>query len=116
MDIYHAHFDLKAGVKDMDFARDFARWMEHLKSRGLIEGWRLTRRKFGFGPEALREFHAMMEVKDLAQLDAAFQHVAARGEPAESAHFAVNSKVANAFFALTRDFPDAVRREGEEKF
>jgi len=37
-------------------------------------------------------------------------------EPVESVHFGVNSKVQNARFGLYRDFPDAVRREGEEKF
>ena len=52
----------------------------------------------------------------LAQLDAAFRHVATRAEPVESVHFAVNSKVTNLTFALYRDFPDPVRHDGEEKF
>jgi hypothetical protein len=34
----------------------------------------------------------------------------------ESVHVGVNSKVTNLRFGLYRDFPDAVRREGEEKF
>ena len=90
--------------------------MNYLKSNGLIEDWRLTRRKLGLGPRDLGEFHLAMETRDLAQLDAAFGHVATRGEPVESVHFAVNSKVTNLTFALTRDFPDPVRHEGEEKF
>jgi hypothetical protein len=52
----------------------------------------------------------------MAQLDEAIQHVASRAEPVESVHFGVNSKVANLRFGLYRDFPDSVRREGEEKF
>jgi hypothetical protein len=116
MDYYHAMFDLKSGVRDTEFARHFTAFMDYLKARGVIEGWTLTRRKLGLGPDELREFHAVMEVRDLAQLDAAFTHVAERAEPAESAHFAVNSQVCNARFALYRDFPDKVRREGEEKF
>ena len=116
MDHYHAWFDLKPGVKDMDFARAFEAYMALLKEKGVIADWRLTRRKLGLGPKELREFHAAMTVRDLAQLDAAFTLMASRSEPAEGAHHAVNSQVQNAFFALYRDFPDPVRREGEERF
>ena len=116
MDLYHTWFDLKPGVGDLEFARAMARYMEHLKGRGLIEGWRLTRRKLGFGPRELGEFHIVMETKNLAQLEEAFNHVASRREPVESVHFDVNQKVQNLSIALYRDFPDAVRHEGEEKF
>ncbi len=116
MDHYHTWFDLKSGVKDVEFARAMARYMNHLKERDLIEGWRLTRRKLGFGPRDLGEFHIVMETRDLAQLDAAFSTVASRSEPVESVHFDVNSKVQNLTIALYRDFPDAFRKEGEEKF
>ena len=116
MDHYHTWFDLKPGTKDAEFARAMARYMDHLKKHGLIEGWRLTRRKLGFGPSELGEFHIVMETKDLAQLDAAFNHVSSRREPVESVHFGVNSQVANLKIALYRDFPDAHRHEGEEKF
>jgi hypothetical protein len=34
----------------------------------------------------------MIEVKDLAQLESAFDHVAERSEPTESFHFGVNPK------------------------
>ena len=116
MDLYHTWFDLKPGVKDLEFARAMVRYMEHLKAHGMIEDWRLTRRKLGLGPRELGEFHIVMETKNLTQLEEAFSHVASRREPVESVHFDVNSKVVNPIFALYRDFPDAVRREGEEKF
>jgi hypothetical protein len=116
MDYYHTWFDLKSGVKDSDFARSLARYMTHLKDRQLIEGWKLSRRKLGLAPAELGEFHLVMETKNMAQLEQAFQHVAGRAEPVESVHFDVNSKVQNARFGLYRDFPDAVRREGEERF
>ncbi|MBV8976681.1 MAG: hypothetical protein JOZ13_04810 [Alphaproteobacteria bacterium] len=116
MNHYHTWFDLKPGTKDAEFARSMARYMGHLKDKGLIEGWRLTRRKLGFGPAELGEFHIVMETKDLAQLDAAFNHVAARREPVESVHFDVNAHVQNLKIALYRDFPDPVRYEGEERF
>lgn len=116
MDIYHAWCDLKPGVSDAAFCEGVARYMGHLKDEGLIEGWRLTRRKLGFGAPGLGEFHLMIEVRDLGQLEEAFEHVAGRREPVEGFHFGVNSLVRNAVFALYRDFPDPFRHRGEERF
>lgn len=116
MDIYHAWCDLKSGVSDIAFAENVAAYMGHLKAQGLIESWRLTRRKLGLGAPGLGEFHLMIEVKDLAQLERAFQRVAGRSEPVEGFHFAVNSLAGRAVFALYRDFPDSFRNRGEERF
>lgn len=116
MDIYHAWGDLKPGISDITFSEKVAAYMGHLKSKGLIEGWRLTRRKLGLGVAGLGEFHLMIEVKNLAQLDQAFEQVAARREPVEGVHFGVNSLIQNVQFALYRDFPDPFRHRGEEKF
>ncbi len=116
MDHYHAFFDLKSGTKDLEFARHLARYMGHLKDNGLIEGWRMERRKLGLGPRELGEFHVVMDTKNLDQLEKAFQHVSTRSEPVESLHFDVNRHATNLMFALYRDFPDPQRREGEEKF
>ncbi len=49
LDIYHAWCDLKPGVSDTTFADNVAAYMGQLKEQGLIESWRLTRRKLGFG-------------------------------------------------------------------
>ncbi len=49
-------------------------------------------------------------------MDRVFGHVAARAEPVESFHHAVNSLVRDTIFALYRDFPDPVRQRGQEKF
>jgi hypothetical protein len=116
MNIYHIWCDLKPGVNDLIFTENVSRYLGHLKEQGLIEGHRLTRKKLGLAPVALGEFHIMIEVHDLAQLDTAFTHVAGRREPVEGFHFGVNSLVTNASFALYRDFPDPVRHAGEEKF
>jgi len=116
MNVYHAWCDLKPGVRDTDFADGVAKYMSHLQAQGLIESWRLTRRKLGLGGEGLGEFHLMMDVRDLAQLDRAFEHVATRAEPVEAVHFGVNSLVQNARFALYRDFPDPGRQRGAERF
>ncbi len=116
MDIYHVWCNLKPGVSDVGFAEKVAGYMGYLKEQGLIESWRLTRRKLGLGPPDLGEFHLMIDVKDLAQLDRAFERAAERREPAEGVHFGVNSLVQNAVFALYRDFPDAFRHRGQERF
>ena len=116
MDIYHVWCDLKPGVSDVTFCEGVSKYLGHLKSEGLIEDWRLMRRKLGLAPPTLGEFHLMIEVKDLAQLDQAFARAAGRREPTEAFHFGVNSLVQNAVFALYRDFPDPFRHRGEEKF
>jgi hypothetical protein len=116
LDIYHAWCDLKPGVSDVAFAESVAAYMGHLKEQELIESWRLTRRKLGFGAPGLGDFHVMIEVRDLAQLEQAFERVAGRRDPVEGFHFGVNSLARNAVFAWYRDFPDAFRHRGEERF
>ena len=116
MNIYHIWCDLKPGTGDLAFAGKAADYLGHLKDQGLIETFRITRRKLGLGPPGLGEFHLTVEVRDLAQLDAAFVRVSGRREPVEGFHFGVNSLVANATFALYRDFPDPERATGEERF
>jgi hypothetical protein len=116
MNIYHAWCDLKPGVSDATFSENVSKYLGHLHAKGMIESWRLTRRKLGLGQAELGDFHLMIEVKDLAQLDSAFDHVAERSEPTEGFHFGVNSLVQNVRFALYRDFPDPQRRRGAERF
>jgi hypothetical protein len=72
MNIYHAWCDLKPGVSDIAFSEGASKYLSHLHAKGLIESWRITRRKLGLGQPEIGEFHLMIEVKDLAQLDRAF--------------------------------------------
>jgi hypothetical protein len=116
MDHYHIWFDLKPGVRDVEFADGLERYLGHLTARGAIAGYGFTRRKLGFGPRHLGEFHATLAVRDLAQLESAFQHVGARAGAVEELHAAVNQQVTNFQAALYRDFPDGFRKRGEEKF
>lgn len=116
MDIYHVHCDTKPGVSDMAFVAAVERYMGHLRDGGLIAGWRLMRAKLGFGLKGLGDWHLMIEVRDLAQLEQAFQHVATRAGAVEGHHHGLNSLVANPTFSLYRDFPDAVRQTGQERF
>ena len=116
MDIYHIWCDLREGVDDLEFAEAVAAYLGVLEEDGVLERFRVTRRKLGLGHPALGEFHLQLEFTDLAQLDEAFSSVARRTDPIESFHFAVNSKVRNFVAALYRDFPDEVRERGEERF
>jgi len=116
MDLYHIWCDLKPGVRDATLIEAARKYLGHLKSQGLIENWRLTRRKLGLGPPSIGEFHIIIEAKDLAQLEQAFQQVSSRRDPIEGVHHGLNSLVQNATFGLYRDFPDPHRHFGEEKF
>ncbi len=116
MDIYHIWSNLKDGVRDTEFSDRVHDFLGNLKENGSIAAYRLTRRKLGFGAPGLPEFHIMIEVENMAQLDEAFNTLAARSGPAEDLHHAVNSLVTDIVVALYRDFPDAVRQRGDEKF
>lgn len=116
MDIYEIWFNLREGVSDLAFADAARAYLDHLKATGGLKAWRLTRRKLGLGPPSLPEFHLSLEFDGLAGLDAAFVTVSSRADPVESFHHAVNSKVRDTMFALYRDFPDAHRVTGQERF
>jgi hypothetical protein len=106
MDVYHIWCDLKDSRQDKEFAAAIAAYLDHHKAGGRIENWRLLRRKLGFGPDALGEFHIVIETRDMTQLDLAFKAAAARAGEVEKLHANVYSRVVNARFALERDFPD----------
>jgi hypothetical protein len=116
MDIYNCFVSLKDGVSDIAFADAVATYLGGLKDDDKIVSWRLMRRKLGLGPKELGEFHLMIEVEGLAQLDAAFQLVSTRAGEVEVRHHGVNSLVQSATFALYRDFPDPQRQTGSERF
>src|SRR5215471_16889588 len=116
MDVYHIWCNLKDGVSDLEFAASVRDYLEHLKEAGLAAGYRITRRKLGLSPTHLTDWHITIDFTDLTQLDGAFGRVSARTDPVEGFHHAVNSNVRDVFFALYRDFPDAGRVTGEERF
>lgn len=116
MNLYLISFDLKPGVGDMAFVEHLERFLGKLRAAEGIAGWRLIRRKLGLGPPAWGEFLLSIETESLAQLDHAFSMASRRDEPMESLHFEVNRWTCNLSFALYRDFPDAHRQRGEEKF
>jgi hypothetical protein len=114
MDVYELSVDLRPGVRDLDFVSALDTYLGALVADGRIESWRLLRRKLGLGQGT--EFKVLIETRDLAQLDAAFQLVSSRAEPIEGAHHGVNSLVTNFQASLYRDFPDPQRARGQERF
>ena len=109
MDIYHIWFDLKPGTDEREFARAIAAFLDHMQSDGRIESWRLMRCKLGLRPDQIREFHIMIETRDLAQLDTAFKAAARREGETDELHFTANAMVMNVQFGLFRDWPDEFR-------
>ena len=116
MEIYNIYFDLKEGVKDVDFSDAASAFLGKLQEEGKIAGYRMMRRKLGLGPAQIPEWHILLEFETMAQMDQVFAAVSSRAEPVESFHLAVNSKVRNLMFSLYRDFPDPGRVRGQEKF
>ena len=116
MDVYHIWFNLKDEVRDVEFTDAVQTYLGYLKEAGSIASYRITRRKLGLAPPNLPEWNITIDFQDMAQMEKAFGRVSSRAHPVEGFHQAVNSKVKDLFFALYRDFPDAGRVRGQEKF
>lgn len=109
MNYYEIWCNLKDSHKDLEFAQAVHAYLGELKSRGLIEDFRLTRRKLGFGPPELGEFHMSLACRDLVQLEQAFEVIAQRGGEIEKLHANVYARVTDFRSALYRSFPDPQR-------
>ncbi len=110
MNIYHVWCNLKESRRDIEFAENVRALMEHMIASGDMKAWRLTRRKLGFGPAELGEFHITMEFPSLVELDATFGEMAKRTGELEDLHRKVFTMVTDFRSGLSRDFPDAERR------
>lgn len=109
MNYYHLWCDLNRSSSDMEFAQSVNAYLGYLRDHKKIRGYRITRRKFGFSPPEMGDFHIVIETDDLAQLDDAFKLVAVRDGEIEQLHARVYSAVSNLRTALYRDFPDPER-------
>ncbi|HKQ48999.1 MAG TPA: DUF6614 family protein [Phycisphaerae bacterium] len=109
MNHYEIWVNLKDSHKDLEFAENLRGYLGHLQRLGKIADYRLTRRKLGFGPPELGEFHVSIQTESLAQLDEAFGAAAARAGEIEPLHARVYSMVTDFRSALYRDFPDPER-------
>ncbi|MCB1060105.1 MAG: hypothetical protein KDB65_07730 [Calditrichaeota bacterium] len=109
MNIYHVWCNLKETRRDLEFVENLRAYMEYLMKSGEMAAWRVTRRKLGFGPAELGEFHITMEFKTLAELERAFGDVATRVGEVEELHRKVFAMTTDFKSGLTRDFPDPER-------
>ena len=106
---YHIWCDIRDTSKDVEFCSAIDAYLGHLKKLGHIESFTVTRRKFGFGPSELGDFHITIRVHDLGKLDDAFHLVASRSGEVERLHGPVWSVAINLKTALYRDFPGLER-------
>lgn len=109
MDYYDIWVNLRPGTDDLEFVKAVRAYMDHIVAGGHMAGYRIRRRKFGFGPEGLGEFSISLEFESLAKLDDAFDEIARRSGVVEDLHHAVYSRVTDFKSGLYRDFPDPVR-------
>jgi len=107
MDIYHIWADKEGDITDLDWVNNMRSFLDHLKSEGKMESYRITRCKMGFRSMDIPEWHIMMEFKNMAQMDLAFERVAPLEGELENKHKSFNQFVAdNIQHALYRDWPD----------
>ena len=107
MDIYHIWADKEGDISDTEFVNNMKAFLEHLKSEGKMETYRITRCKMGFRSLDIPEWHIMMEFRNMAQMDSAFERVAPLEGELETKHRSFNQFVAdNIQHALYRDWPD----------
>ena len=86
-------------------------WMALLQSQGKTRGWRLYRRKLGFGAPRARDFQLKVAVTDMTQLDHAFRFTGSGHEGVERLCTTVHQMVGEVDVALYRPFPDPERAE-----
>jgi len=107
MDIYHIWADKDGDISDMEFVNNMKAFLEHLKYEGKMETYRITRCKMGFRSMDIPEWHIMMEFRNMAQMDSAFERVAPLEGELETKHRSFNQFVAdNIQHALYRDWPE----------
>lgn len=111
MNIYHCLIDLKDEAKALPFAHALRAWMDHLKDQGVIEDWRLLRRKLNLASEAHRDFILEIEVTRMDQLDAAFRYVSSASDSVDRLHSLVSTMIKTSEMGLYRPFPDPERVE-----
>jgi hypothetical protein len=106
MDYYHIWADKKNTISDSDWVSNMKGFLDHLKDKGDLVDYKITRCKMGFRSMDIPEWHIIMEINDMAQLEKAFQSVAPLDGELEEKHKSFNQYVAgNIQHALYRDWP-----------
>jgi hypothetical protein len=116
MDSYHVWCNLKPGVADLEFVRNTRAYLDQLQALGKVAAYRITRCKLGLRRPLSVTSTSSSNSKTLRSPRDAFATTAMRADPVEGFHHAVNSIVSDVSFALYRDFPNAGRVTGQERF
>lgn len=111
MNLYCCCLDLTHTTRPLVFAKAVSDWMDYLKSEGVIEGWRLYRRKLNLASDSYRDFLLQIELEDLTQLDRAFRVLGREDEQVDALYRAVHDQILKADYGLYRPFPDEERAE-----
>lgn len=107
MDIYHIWCDKKESITDNDWIYNMKNFLDTLIKEGRMQSYRITRCKMGFRSIDIPEWHIMMEFKNMAQLEDAFQRVSPLEGELETKHQSFNQFAENLQHAYYRDWPDA---------
>jgi hypothetical protein len=110
MNLFHIYCDLKDRTRAVDFAEDVQAFLSYLHEREYIEGYRITRRKFGFDPPKLGEFHIIIECQSADQLNSAMEFVSQKKEDSENFHRAVQAYTKGITVSLYSDYPEPTRK------
>jgi len=111
MNLYHCLIELKSEARALAFASAVQAWMAHLQGLGLVQGWRLMRRKFGLAAGAHPDFLLEIDLADLASLDAAFTTLGAGDDRASRLYDQMHQMIAQVEVGLYRPYPDPAQRE-----
>lgn len=108
MDIYHVWADKSSDISDTEWIKNMQEFLDYLVREDRMISYRVTRCKMGFRSiQDLPEWHIMMEFRDMAQLERAFQKVALKTGELEDHHRSFNQFVGgNIQHAYYRDWPD----------
>ncbi len=111
MNLYVAQIDIRDDAKALAFAHAVDQWMNYLSERGVINEWRMLRRKLNLASDSCHDFLIEIEVEDMTQLDRAFRVIGTHDDEAERLYNAVHQMIGTAIFGLYRPFPDPERAE-----
>ena len=105
MDIYTIWANKEGDISDIDWVNNMKSFFDHLVTEGKMESYRITRCKMGFRSIAdMPEWMILMEFKNMAQMETAFQRVVPQQGELEAKHRSFNQFVAGDIqHALFRD-------------
>lgn len=111
MNVYHCMIELRDDAKALSFAAACDAWLDRLRTRGMIRGWRLLRRKFGLASGPHSDFILEIEVEGLTQLEEAFAGLARASDDDERRYGQLHQMIGRAEIGLYRPYPDPAQRE-----